>query len=53
MLQGLVPVHETTQADLKAALALYEGELVIYLAADVNITDLSQDVKVSTGLGKF
>ena len=45
-LQEPVPVYETTQAALGAALAEHEGEHVIYLAADVNITDLSQDVKV-------
>lgn len=36
-----------SQADLQAALAAHESEPVVYLAADVNITDLAQDVKVA------
>ena len=46
-MQDPVPKYETTKVDLRAALAVHESEQVIYLAADVNITDISQDIKVS------
>ena len=46
-MQDPVPKYETTEVDLRAALAVHESEQVIYLAADVNITNISQDMKVS------
>ena len=45
-MQGSLPVRELTQAALQNNLAAHEGAQVIYVAADLHITDLDQALRV-------
>ena len=47
-LQEPMPRHETTQANLEQLMAQHADKQVVYIGADVHITDLDGEMKVPT-----